>query len=302
VASVVRGVVPALAGGLTVAACGSAGNNGGALVRTGDLDAGSGQGGADASFDASSCHPGDVQAFVWSYRPAVPPQAACRPDAVQPGAFIAGDPIEIFYDDCFGPHKSALACSAFATASPAYAACAACIETSAAASSYGPLIVDAADGVVRANVGGCIELTAPLALSCAKAAQAQQGCEAAACAANCPVTDSASLDAYDECANQAAAGGCAGLTTAAGCVDAQAVSLASCLSTSFHDFYFAVVPLFCATSPADASAPSDAAAPPDSAAPDATSTVDAAGVADAGATDSGGSRGDGGNVKDATVD
>jgi hypothetical protein len=291
---VVNGPAAALVAGLTVAACGSA-NNGGSFVRMNGGDAGFGGGGpGDASsLDASSCHPGDVEAFVASYHPAVPPQAVCLPQIVQPNALIAGDPITLFYDACFGPHKSPFACGSFAGTSPAYAACAACIETSASASSYGPLVVDPADGFVRANVGGCIELTDPLALSCAKAAQAQQACQAAACAVNCPVTDDTSLDAYNACADQAAAGGCETFTAAASCVDAEAVDLAACSSTSFQDFYFAVVPMFCGVLPVDAAAPADASG---GSSIDGATRDDAEDGVDTGAVT------DGGYTKDATTD
>jgi hypothetical protein len=233
-----------------------------------NLDAGNQGGGGgigDASLDATSCHPGDVQTFSASYHPAVKPQSVCRADVVQPNAIVAADPIALFYDACFGPHRSSFSCASFASASPAYAACAKCIETPATAAQYGPLIVDAVSGFAHPNVGGCIEITDPLALSCAKAAQAQEACEVTACAANCPMTDDVaaydvSLAAFDACTAQAAAGGCKAFATAAAtCVDAQASSaVGPCLTMTFRDFYDAVVPLFCAASPLDAAAP-----PPD---------------------------------------
>ncbi len=229
-------------------------------------DAGLPDGFGDASLlDAASCRPGDLSTFAPSYHPAVHPQSVCRAEVVQPDAIVASDPIQLFYDDCFGPHRSSFACTSFAAESPAFGACARCIETSTAAATYGPLVVDPVTGFVRPNVGGCIEITDPLALPCAKEVQVQDACYAAACSANCPVTDDASLAAYDACAAQAASGACAAFTMLAqSCVDAQASSaVAPCLSMTFRDFYDTVVPLFCAATattnpPEDAAAASDA--------------------------------------------
>jgi hypothetical protein len=106
-------------------------------------------------------------------------------------------------------------------------------------------------------VAGCIELSDPGALSCAKSVQALSECELAACAANCPVSDPASLDAYDLCAAHADHTGCATYySVAASCTSAVAeagtYAAPSCLETDFRRFYDYVVPLFCGAPPADA--------------------------------------------------
>src|SRR4029077_6153484 len=135
--------------------------------------------------DASACRPGDVA----TYRPAPYHLAA----AAHKGACDAMQ-IADFYKQCLGPQKTSAQCSAFMsdkTTGP----CAACIVTSETADHYGPVIDHS--GFVTANVAGCIELTDPSGVSCAKSVQALNGCELAACEANCPVHDAPSRSAYD---------------------------------------------------------------------------------------------------------
>lgn len=220
---------------------------------------------ADAQVDASSCVPGNLSTFVPSvYHPAVAPQDACRPVG------LVHDPISLFYDDCFGPHASKEACADLAQ-TPALAACTRCIETPLGADSYGPLVVDKG-ALVAANVAGCIELTQPHALSCAKAVQAQAECEMAACEANCYVSDPVSLGQYQACASQARDVGCQAFATASVCGDAGQVD--ACSWPSFKDFYDHVVPLFCASPPPIADM--DAAAASDAVVVDSGSPLDAA--------------------------
>jgi hypothetical protein len=188
--------------------------------------------------DSSACRPGDVETFQpLSYHPAAAAwQGVCSPDA------IAG-----FYAACIGPERTSTACDAFMsdkTTGP----CAACILTPDTASHDGPLISH--QTFITANVAGCIELTDRGSLYCAKVVQALGGCELAACQANCPVNDSASLAAYDACAGQADIAGCQSYAMLAACVDAgDAGQSAKCLTASFPDFYNQVVPLFCGAPP-----------------------------------------------------
>jgi hypothetical protein len=188
--------------------------------------------------DSSACRPGDVETFQPAlYRPAAAAwQGVCSPDA------IVG-----FYDACIGPLRTSTACDAFMsdkTTGP----CAACILTPDGASHDGPLINHGT--FITANVAGCIELTDRSSLMCARVVQALGGCELAACQANCPVNDSASLAAYDTCAGQADQAGCQSYAEAAACIDAGDAGLsAQCLTTSFPDFYNQVVPLFCGAPP-----------------------------------------------------
>jgi hypothetical protein len=199
----------------------------------------------------TSCYPGNVETFSpAAYRAATSAgQGACVPvDGV--------DPIQVYYDDCFGPTGSRAACDAFGQISPANAACMACIVTAGTAAAYGPLVLT--DGFVQTNVAGCLELEAPLDLACAQAQQALSDCELAACSANCPVVDQASLVVYEKCAEQADATGCQAYYAAAACLRAQADAGVDggpesvCLAPSFEAFYQAVVPLFCGQTSADA--------------------------------------------------
>jgi len=74
--------------------------------------------------------------------------------------------------------------------------------------SWGPIVVFGDITVV--NQPGCLDLVDPSAADCAGAAEAQTECEHAWCDAACPVTDSPSLTAWQECAAEADQGACAG--------------------------------------------------------------------------------------------
>ncbi len=190
---------------------------------------------------ATSCHASDVLTYVpGTYRPATPPSAACL------GA-DGGQTWDEFFEACLGPNKSKDACTAY-KATAANAACAACILTPYAADRLGP-ILDYGE-FVGENVAGCIELTVPGdPSSCANAVQALTDCEVAACQANCPVSDTTSLTARQQCSADADATGCRSFAQAAsGCQAALAdAGVASvCSNAAFQDFYDAVVPLFCA--------------------------------------------------------
>lgn len=208
----------------------------------------------DASPVGTSCQPGNVETFVpTAYRHAAPTgQGACVPSD---GGL---DPIQTYYDDCFGPSMTKAACDAFGTSNPT---CQACIESAATASAYGPLVL--ANGFVEANVAGCIEVEAPPDFACAQAQQALSDCELAACAANCPVVDQTSLLAYEQCAAEADQGGCLAYETASLCLQAEVEAgsgsdpEAPCLSTTFQAFYTAIVPVFCGQPTGDGGLPAD---------------------------------------------
>jgi hypothetical protein len=212
----------------------------------------------DAAPIGTSCHPGNVETFVpTAYRHATPSgQGACS--SSDGGA----DPIQAYYEDCFGSGMTKAACDGFAASNPT---CQACIESAATATAYGPLVL--ANGFVEANVAGCIEVEAPSEFACAQAQQALSDCELAACAANCPVVDQSSLLAYEECAAEADQGGCLAYDTASLCLQEEVEAGASsapealCLSTTFQAFYAAIVPIFCGQTLADGGPPaSDASA------------------------------------------
>ncbi len=221
-----------------------AGSSSGATTDSPSSGSNGGSGGASGggSFsDANTCSPGSVQTFQPSaYRPAT---AAWR------GACVASslsDPVQGFYDACLGSSASSNLCAEFAKD---YAACAGCILTPDTADHYGPLIDHG--GFVTANIAGCLELTDPGQLSCAKSVQALSECELASCQANCPVVDAPSLDAYNTCAAQADESGCMSFSTAATCADwlPDGSAGAPCVATDFKQFYDAVVPLFCGSPP-----------------------------------------------------
>lgn len=202
--------------------------------------------------DASACRPGDVA----TYRPApyVPAAAAHK------GVCSAMD-ITVFYNTCLGPQTSSTLCNQFMS-SKTTGPCASCIVTSETADHYGPVIDHG--GFVTPNVAGCIELTDPTSISCAKSVQALSSCELAACEANCPVHDTSSRSAFDECAKEAGQGGCQYYAKQANCTTAEtdAGGAANCLLPTFKSFYDAVVPLFCGSParPDDAGLAFDAAA------------------------------------------
>jgi hypothetical protein len=191
--------------------------------------------------DGGACQPGSVQTFQPSaYRPATAAwQGVCVPHG-------GADPIQLFHDKCLGGASASL-CDEF---KQDYPACASCILTPDTADHYGPLIQHG--GFVTGNVAGCLELTDPGALSCAKSVQALDQCELASCEANCPVTDSNTFGAYTSCATQAGRNGCGAYDTAATtCTEPlyDAGPEATCLVSDFTTFYYSVVPLFCGPPP-----------------------------------------------------
>jgi hypothetical protein len=208
-------------------------------------------GSAVIEVDASSCHPGDVSTYVAPpYRPALVSPGACGP-------LGQGSGIQQFYTECLGTSATPTQCVSY---SLAYASCAACMVTPGTADRYGPYVD--VGGALLPNVAGCIELvdSSPDALACAKALQAQAGCERAACAANCPVYDSASLAAYHACAAAADEGGCQVFAVSTVCAGVQgdAGPAALCFGSS-QDFFNVAAPFFCGPA-ANAAAGDDGAA------------------------------------------
>jgi hypothetical protein len=220
------------------AGCGTVTSSSGVLP-VGGSDAGVGGGGfVELSGDGSACQAGAVE----NYTPGIYQSAtgAWQGVCVGDGQDLIGQ----YYDACFGDSATSAACGAFKTMSAASAACSACILTPVTAARLGPIIDYG--GFVGKNTAGCIELADPGGLPCATAVQALTGCELQACQANCPVTSSASLDAYYDCARYADGTGCASYSAMAACgqmLDGGPASI--CASAAFKDFYDAVVPLFC---------------------------------------------------------
>lgn len=194
-----------------------------------------------APIDAAvTCAPADVTTFQPpTYVPAVgASQGKCTPAQIQS-----------FYDDCLAPNATQATCAPFSrsTGTAENKACAACIVTADSATSYGAIVEH--KGVVNINIPGCMELTDPAGgLMCAKAYQAADACDRAACAANCPVTDDASFQLYQACLQQAGGGGCKSYAQGSACASAEADGgpAARCfMGQSFQDLYSIVVPIFC---------------------------------------------------------
>jgi hypothetical protein len=252
----------------------------------GFLDTGSSDDGGPLFQDASLCAPGDVQTYVAKkYHP-----ATAKYQGVCTQAQITG-----FYEACLvGPDASTSSCAAFMDPDASTGACAACILTPDSASAYGPLIDH--KGFITPNVGGCIELTDPNGLTCAKAQQALLGCQLAACEALCPVHDLATRAQYDACASTAAMAGCQAFANNAACAADSGVSTSSiCLAPTFEAFYYGVpdmnvegvVSLFCGSPPPPPDAGGEGGRIGDAAAegPSDASGSDAAGSADGSSSD-----------------
>jgi hypothetical protein len=199
----------------------------------------------DAAQDAPiiACMPADVTTF--SPQPyvhaATGHQGVCTPTQIQ-----------AFYDDCLASSATQQTCSPFSggNATTENRACAACLVSRDSDPKFGALVEH--KGIISVNVPGCMELTDPIGgLMCAKAYQAADACERAACSANCPVTDDASFQLYLACVSQAAMGGCASFASALTCTAVEADSGASiCFSgQTFSDLYLSVAAVFCGSAP-----------------------------------------------------
>jgi len=204
----------------------------------------------DVLHDSSilSCTPADVTTFA--------PQPYVHAKDAHQGACTDAQ-IHAFYDDCLAPTATQQTCAPFSgsSASTENKACAACIVSRDSDPKLGPLVEH--KGTISVNVAGCMEIADPAnGLACAKAYQAADACERAACSANCPVTDEASFQLYLACVSDAAKTGCASFTSALACVSAEADAGASaCFAgQTFADSYLAVAPIFCGSAP-DGGAP-----------------------------------------------
>jgi hypothetical protein len=235
---------------------------------------------ADASSDVAQdavtmwCEPADVSGFTAPvYVPATGAnQGKCTTTQIQS-----------FYEQCLASTATQASCALLvgAMAAPLDKACAACIISRETDAKYGVIVEH--KGFVSVNLAGCMEIADPTnGLACARAYQAADSCGRAACVANCPVIDQASLMIYQACVTQVEQHGCASLNAKAACAaDEAAGGAAACfLGSTFQDLYFAVAPIFCGFS-ADAGA-GDAgghdASATDAGAPDA-SVADASGDA-----------------------
>jgi hypothetical protein len=262
-----------------------AGSNGGIAI--GDASAQPWHDGGVILFDAAACQPGDVLPFApTAYVHAAAPSDACQVTA-------SGNPADAIFDGCFGASATPAGCAyAVKNNDP----CWRCIDTTVSgAAAYGPVLADGT-GIVRLNVAGCIELSDPSAIACAKALEAKAECDVDACEANCPViryspAAGTQLTAYEACTAVAELGGCQNFAAAAatacqgvdagprGCSPAGIPVQAG--DGAFEPLYRTAVALFCQVPPALDASMVDASTFPDGFAQDASSAVDAS-IDDAG--------------------
>ena len=92
----------------------------------------------------------------------------------------------------------------YATWASANAGCAACIITDSNAAMLGPLVFISTLGITDGNRDGCVALLTgdSSATSCGAKVQAQFDCSIASCHPGCPITDAASLGAFNTCSVQ----------------------------------------------------------------------------------------------------
>jgi len=121
-----------------------------------------------------------------------------------------------YYGDCLGPNANAMTCSSlFGTQGPK-ATCGNCLTTDETNPSWGALVLTGTLGGWF-NYPGCIALTDPAQLMCAKSVQALQRCEIAVCEPAC--SPNASSSEIDACLAAADQGVCATYVSPASCVN-----------------------------------------------------------------------------------
>lgn len=206
----------------------------------------------------STCKPGDVSTFKPEW---------IVPNDIQPNACSAQE-IDDYYSKCYDTNTSnTTACSAFTKAS---APCVKCMVTVSTATKWGALI--STDGVITANIGGCIALKDgdKTATGCGAKYQATYQCGLAACETNCPVTsdDPKSFPAYQKCLSDAKKTVCKTYEDAK-CKSAapgDAIDLCQDSPSGFADYFVTMGKVFCGGYASDGGAPDSGsdAAPVDS--------------------------------------
>jgi hypothetical protein len=111
------------------------------------------------------------------------------------------------------------------------------------------------NNLISLNLAGCVELLDAAALQCAKDYQASDACEKYACRPNCPIADSStdngkSVEDYNKCSNDAAAGVCKEHGDKAKCMDTLAANDAGAAARcfqgeSFEDAAVNIIDVFC---------------------------------------------------------
>jgi hypothetical protein len=180
---------------------------------------------ADAG-DASSlkCEPGSISGFKPTYRTPVGPYAeACTVAQVTDAV-----------SSCFGPSSSVSACNAWVDAS-VNLGCLNCWSGSVTSPIWTPIIYATHGGQeVEIDIGGCVALADPSALSCAQSIEYIRQCELAACLPSCIIPADNDLTAISKCSAEADMGSCSKYAEAAAvCESALATSPAEFCLTAF---------------------------------------------------------------------
>lgn len=194
----------------------------------------SGSSSSSADGGATSCEPASAAGWSPTW---VPPTGAAQ------GVCAAQDLANI-YGACFGSDATTDSCSAYQSNNPS---CASCVISDSTDSSWGAIVVFADTTVV--NQPGCLDLVDSAEASCAQSAQAQSECEQALCDSSCPVTDNASLVAWQQCATEADQGPCAGYEST--CLQQQLgadAGGAACAGADFPTAFTNVATVFCGSS------------------------------------------------------
>ncbi len=197
---------------------------------------GTGQsGGQGPNGGSRSCTPENMSGYGYpAYKPARRLGGSCTEQAAQQ-----------YYTACYSNGD----CAAFQPGG-AQAACGACLAPSSlGAAQYGPLIKLGTDTqyLAQTNVAGCIELMGEP--DCAPYMQVAALCEYFACAAGCPITDSASYQAEMNCMTQARGTVCLAAQAAAVCIrDPAHVTACSSSGSGFEGQFLAVARVFCVES------------------------------------------------------
>jgi hypothetical protein len=181
--------------------------------------------------------PADVSAFVATWKP---------PRTIQPGACSAAL-ISAFYEGCIAAGGGG-DCTAFGPGGDAaHQACAACLTSPFANATWGPIVTSA--NILETNESGCIALLDPSAIDCAKAVQALDECEHAACDPVCHAGTDATFDQWVQCSSAANGCGCAPELAATACVQGIAAGTgpaARCLvGQTFQDLFEVTATAFC---------------------------------------------------------
>lgn len=180
--------------------------------------------------EGSACVPAPVGTLTPTWIPPRAPMAAC-----------SADQIDLYFSLCWTSAGTADSCDAFVKDNPR---CAGCFEASHAFDEQlGPLVVVGPAYFV--NAGGCLALSDPCNLECAKVSAFQDECTGASCAA-CPGDDPS---AWGVCTSAATACSCQSYTaqyvSCRDALEAQGNPAADCFSGDMKTQFEKVLTTFC---------------------------------------------------------